>query len=111
MRLREARKRLGYTMKELGQKVGITEGAVSNYETGKRQPDLAMLIKLADTLEVSTDYLLGRAEQWDGHYIPKEKLPAELADSGVESVTKAGEPTLTPQEIELLKQFVLTLQD
>lgn len=105
LRLREARKRNGYTMKELGAIVGITEGAVSNYENGKRQPDLDMLIKLADALGCSTDYLLGRVDLPDEHFIAKEKLPAELAGSGFGDVTKVGSPALTEQEIEVLKRL------
>ena len=33
---------------------------VSSYETGERQPSLAMLVALADIYRVPTDYLLGR---------------------------------------------------
>lgn len=62
-RLRECRKRMHLTMKELGAMVGVTEAAISHYELGKRQPDYDLAVKLSDCLGVTVDYLLGREEQ------------------------------------------------
>ena len=59
-RLRETRKKMGYTMKYIAQQVGVTESAISQYENGRRQPDLETASKIADLLFVSVDYLLGR---------------------------------------------------
>lgn len=58
-RLREARKQSKYTLKELGKMIGVSEATMSNYETGRREPDSNTLCKLAEILGVSTDYLLG----------------------------------------------------
>ena len=60
-RIREARKAKSLIMKELAQKIGVTESTISMYETGKREPDLETLVRIADVLDVSTDYLLGRS--------------------------------------------------
>jgi transcriptional regulator with XRE-family HTH domain len=49
-------------MKELGLIVGVAESTISLYENGKRQPDNATLIRIAEYFGVSTDYLLGRDE-------------------------------------------------
>ena len=38
-RIRQARQAIGITMRQLGQKVGCSEAAISNYELGKREPD------------------------------------------------------------------------
>ena len=61
VRIREARKEKALTMKELAQKVGVVEIAISMYETGKREPDYSTLVKIADVLNVSTDFLLCRS--------------------------------------------------
>ena len=45
-----------------GKSTGIDQKTLSNYETGKTQPDAKALIALADFFHVSIDYLLGRAE-------------------------------------------------
>lgn len=61
-RLRELRKTRKISMKELGRVIGVSEGAVSLYETGKRKPDYETLTALADYFGVSTDYLLERTD-------------------------------------------------
>ncbi len=40
-------------------KTGIDQRSLSNYETGKTNPDSYAIIKLAEFFEVSCDYLLG----------------------------------------------------
>ena len=44
--LREIRKTRGLTMKEVADAVGVTEGAIGLYETGRRKPDYETLLKL-----------------------------------------------------------------
>ena len=41
---------------------GIDQKTLSNYETGKTNPDSAAILKLADFFGVTADYLLGRTE-------------------------------------------------
>lgn len=60
IRIREKRRAMGMTMKELGRLVGVSEAAISHYETGRREPDPGMLKRIADVLGVTTDYLLSR---------------------------------------------------
>lgn len=63
--LRSIRKQKHMTMKELGALVGVSESAISQYETGKRQADFETLLKLGDALGCSVDYLLrGDETQW-----------------------------------------------
>lgn len=56
--LRARRKECNLTMKQLGEMVGVSESAISQYETGKRQADFETLLKLGDALDCSVDYLL-----------------------------------------------------
>lgn len=42
---------------------GIDQKTLSNYETGKTNPDSFAIIKLADFFNVTTDYLLGVSEE------------------------------------------------
>lgn len=48
-----------YTQKELAEKAGITEAAMSHYIKGTRCPRPSVLAKLADLLNCSVDYLIG----------------------------------------------------
>lgn len=59
-RIRELRKEKKWTMKELGSRVGLAESTISQYETGKRQPDNKTLLCFADLFDTTVDYILGR---------------------------------------------------
>lgn len=48
------------TQVTLAKKLGVSKQAVSNWENDNIQPSIEMLIRLADTFNVTTDYLLGR---------------------------------------------------
>lgn len=50
--IRDARKAKGLTQKELGEMIGIGESRISKYESGKENPTLSTLEKIADTLGV-----------------------------------------------------------
>lgn len=74
--IRLRRRALGLTMKELAAAVGVSEGAISHYEIGRREPDPDMLNRMANTLGVTVDYLLGREEQ-QAHIPEEKKAPAD----------------------------------
>ena len=54
------RKELGLTQEGLAQKLGVTNQAVSKWESGQSCPDIALLPKLADLFGISIDALFGR---------------------------------------------------
>ena len=58
-RLKEIRKKKGYTLIAAATIAGITNNTLSRYETGKREPKLEMWQKLADIYGVSVSYLQG----------------------------------------------------
>ena len=59
-RLKVLRVSNGYSQTQIAQSLGTVQGVVSKYECGIREPDLKMLVKIADFYNVSLDYLLGR---------------------------------------------------
>lgn len=61
-RLRDARERRGLSQGDLAGLAGLQAAAVSHFETGTRKPSFDNLRRLADALEISTDFLLGRAD-------------------------------------------------
>lgn len=58
-RIRDLRKAAGMTMKQLGAIIGVAESTVSQYETGKREPDFETLLMLGEYFGVTVDYILG----------------------------------------------------
>lgn len=62
-RLRAAREMRALKQDELAQRAGLQASAVSHFETGTRKPSFDNLRRLADALEVTTDYLIGRVKE------------------------------------------------
>ena len=57
-RIAELRNINNTTQLELAEKLGVTDRAVSKWETGGGYPDIAVLPQIADIFNVSVDYLL-----------------------------------------------------
>ena len=58
-RLKELRKELNYTQKDMSKLLNITDRAYGFYEQGRSLPNSEMLDKIAGIFSVSVDYLLG----------------------------------------------------
>ncbi|MDO4863791.1 MAG: helix-turn-helix transcriptional regulator [Ruminococcus sp.] len=58
-RIKELRNSLGINQVEFGKRICVTKQCISNWESGYIQPSIDMLIRIAETFSVSTDYLLG----------------------------------------------------
>ena len=61
-RLRDKRKEKGLSQTKLGHMVGLTKQSISYYELGAKIPKASNLKRLADSLDVSADYLLGEKD-------------------------------------------------
>lgn len=96
-RLRTAREYRGLTQGELAQKTGMQPSAISHFETGARKPSFDNLRILGDTLDVTTDYLLGRVEEFKAlagadrmhrHYDSLTSSDRKMADELIEMLAK-----------------------
>ena len=61
--IRDLREDRDMTQKQLAEILGMSQTGYSKYETGENDIPTAILIKLADFYQTSTDYLLGRTDQ------------------------------------------------
>jgi transcriptional regulator with XRE-family HTH domain len=59
-RIKEARKKKGYTQSALGELLGVTKVSICGYESGTRTPTLANMQTLMEVLDLTPDYILGR---------------------------------------------------
>ena len=59
----QVRKSLKWSQNDLAQKVGTSAPIIGRYERGEIKPSIEMAAKIADALEVTTDYLLGRSDK------------------------------------------------
>lgn len=62
-RLRSARQTRELNQEALAKRANLQPSAISHFETGTRKPSFDNLRRLADALDVTTDYLLGRVDE------------------------------------------------
>ena len=59
--LKNERKKLGYSQKQLAQILNVSQQTVGSWEVGRTEPDAKTLTKLANIFGVSVDYLTGHS--------------------------------------------------
>ncbi len=60
-RIRDLREDMDLRQIDVSKATGIDQKTLSNYETGKTNPDSFAIVKLADFFGVSCDYILGHS--------------------------------------------------
>lgn len=58
-RIKEARLLRGMTQEELAKKIGVTKGAIANYENGVSVPKVEFLYPLMDALGIDANFVYG----------------------------------------------------
>ena len=63
--IKRSREELGYNAEYVAEKVGVSAATMYRYEKNELEPRSGVLIKMADILNVTIDYLLGRDSKVD----------------------------------------------
>lgn len=79
--IKEQRALKNLTQKQLAEKLGVTDKAISRWETGKGVPDVSLLIPLSNALEVSVHEILL------GEKIEEEKKIEKYEETIVNTLT------------------------
>ena len=61
-RLRETRKKTGLSQRQFAKKIGLGSDLYNKYEQGVSRPSPENLVIIANALDCTTDYLLGRKD-------------------------------------------------
>lgn len=88
LKLRGIRKAAGMTMKELGAKVGVTESAIGLYETGKREPNYEMLLRLSEALGCQVSDIMGHTTQQAVEHISEIDIKYNALDPHGKKIVK-----------------------
>ena len=109
-RLRAAREFRELNQGELASRACLQASAVSHFEIGSRKPSFDNLRRLADALRVTTDYLLGRADDMQGLATSVDQLHRryaglsseyqEMVDDFVELLERKGRAKETEREAD-----------
>ena len=100
--IRALRKSAGITMKQFGKLMGVSESTISLYETGKNEPDISMLKKMAEYFGVSIDYLLCRTDTPDEIKKDQESEIPGLPDEDLIYIISQ----LTQHDVQRVRDFV-----
>lgn len=98
--LKEIRQSKKLSGKQLGEMVGVSEFTIYNYEAGRRDPPLDVLVAIADALDVSLDQLVRG----------KEKEPSPENRERLEGSTADALATLSPEAREIALAVLNALQ-
>lgn len=77
-RIKVARLNKGYSKTQLAALLGVTNSMISKFEQNTQVPSVKRVIQLAQTLDISADYLLGvQVSEQNKIYIDMEGVCAE----------------------------------
>lgn len=102
-RIKKLRKDKDWSQEYVANKLNISVGALSRYETGMFEPkSLSLVNDFATLFDVTTDYLLGKSDSPNSQEIDTDKIKIGL------SKTEYGLPTKEQQDkIEEFARFIL----
>ena len=78
--IQEKRRSAGLTQSELGERLGITDRAVSKWENGRAMPDSSLMLPLCDILKITVNDLLC------GEVVTMDKYNKELENNLLEMI-------------------------
>ena len=110
-KLKEERKKKGISQKELGQKLGVSQAMIAQYEKGDRTPKIETIKKIAKALEVEAIVLTGYRNKNSNieNIIKLFSGGAAYLDISVdESLEKLG---LTENDLDVLKKSIKSNQE
>lgn len=90
-RLRLAREHRELSQGALASRARLQGSAVSHFESGTRKPSFDNLKRLADALNVTTDYLLGRSNKMEGSEVRADALYRDYSSLSAEDQDTADE--------------------
>lgn len=98
IRLKKLRENKNLSQYDLAHDLSISQSAIGNWESGKREPNFSMMQKIANYFNVSVDYLLGREDS------PTFTIPDTLKDTQIAFTD--GLQDLDEEELKQVADFV-----
>ncbi len=92
----ERRKANNLTQVQLAEKLGITDRAVSKWETGKSMPDASIMLELCEILKITVNDLLS------GEVVTMENYSKELENNLIEMIRQKEESDRRLLRIEIV---------
>ncbi|AOT71503.1 helix-turn-helix domain-containing protein [Geosporobacter ferrireducens] len=106
LRFKQLRKEKNLTQAEIANIFSLGESTISFYESNKRTPDYALLQKIADFFDVTTDYLLGRSEIKNPYGRDASAVMETNLGSKYYLLDKSGLPEEAVEQIDEYVEFI-----
>lgn len=106
-RIRELRRARKMTMKQLGEELGVAESTISQYETGKRQPDNEMLLRLGELFDVTVGYLLGAETE----KAPTRVGEREISDAELKFALWGDVTDITDDDLDDVRRYAAFIKE
>lgn len=104
-RLRELRENAGYKSQQaFADAFGVAQSTVGGWEAGKREPNYATTLKLANFFQVSVDYLLGQSDQPNtptAHTSESQTTPL-VSKENLQAAFWGGEKDLSQEDLDAM---------
>ena len=100
-RLKDLRKQARLTQVDVAEKLGISQPAYASWERGAKKPTQDNLVKIAQILNVSVDYLVGNSDE--------ENTNKELED--IELLFRMNSNGLTDEEKEIFRKELIEFME
>lgn len=100
-RLKDLRKQAGLTQVDVAEKLGISQPAYASWERGVKKPTQENLVKIAQILNVSVDYLVGNFSE--------ENTNNKLVD--IEILFRKNSEGLTDAEKSVFRQELIAFME
>ena len=98
-RLKNLRKKVGLTQVDVAGKLGVSQQAYASWERGVKKPTQDNLVKIAQILNVSVDYLVGTSQETSD----------EL--DNIELLFRMNSKGLTEEEKEIFKKELIEFME
>lgn len=85
------------TQNQLAEAIGVTQQSINKYENHKIEPDIEILIRMADYFHVSVDFLIG-------HQVSENENEFRLTNDEVKLVSQYRQ--LTPRQQESIRMVM-----
>lgn len=109
-KLKNLREENNLSKYRLAQMVEVSQQAIADWENNKSEPKAIYLAKLADIFNVSTDFLLGREDEFGNKINNDNEMYVKVVARSKGNTVKPHYEKLTPEDIKLFEEILEKLK-
>lgn len=106
-RMQELRKKKGYSLRDLGNRLNIAHSYLSMIENGKKRPNLELLEAVAKVYDVSVSYLVGEKYTKEEERFIHDTQQLTIEELLINYELVVGDRAASKEEIEEAIKYIL----